>query len=148
MTEKAEEIQRYRRALEGLLGVPATEGNRIDILRNGDEIFPAVMEAIRSARRTVDFLTFVYWEGSIGEEVAEALAHRAREGVRVRVLLDAVGSHTMDTSLLDDMEAAGCLVERFRPVSKLKIWENDHRTHRKMLICEGRRLHGRRRYRR
>ncbi|MFP5320040.1 MAG: phospholipase D-like domain-containing protein [Acidimicrobiia bacterium] len=136
MTQEAEEIQRYRRALEGLLGVPATEGNRIDILRNGDEIFPAVMDAIRSARRTVDFLTFVYWEGSIGEEVAEALADRARDGVRVRVLLDAVGSYTMDTRLLDDMEASGCLVERFRPVSKLKVWENDHRTHRKVLICD------------
>lgn len=133
---QAEDIHRYRRALESLLGVPATEGNRIDVLRNGDEIFPAVMEAIRSARRTVDFLTFVYWEGSIGEEVAEALGERAREGVRVRVLLDAVGSSTMDTNLLDDMNRAGCLVDRFRPVNKLKVWENDHRTHRKVLICD------------
>ena len=132
----AEEVHRYRRALEGLLGVPATEGNRIDVLRNGDEIFPAVLDAIRSARRTLDFLTFVYWEGSIGEEVAEALADRARAGVRVRVLLDAVGSHTMDTRLVEEMDRAGCLVERFRPVTKLKIWETNHRTHRKVLICD------------
>jgi cardiolipin synthase len=131
-----ERLHRHRRALEGLLGVPATEGNRIDILRNGEQIFPAVLDAIRSARRTVDFLTFVYWEGRIGEEVADALVDRARHGVRVRVLLDAMGSHTMDTRLIDEMDEAGCLVERFRPVAKLRFWENDHRTHRKVLICD------------
>ncbi|HEX6596591.1 MAG TPA: phospholipase D-like domain-containing protein [Acidimicrobiales bacterium] len=136
MTSTAEDIHRYRRALEGLLGVPATEGNHIDVLRNGDEIFPAVFDAIRSARRTVDFLTFVYWEGSIGEEVAEALIERAKAGVRVRVLLDAVGSHTMDSRLVEEMDRAGCLVERFRPVTKVKFWENNHRTHRKVLICD------------
>ncbi len=129
-------LHRYRRALEGLLGVPATEGNRIDILRNGDEIFPAVLDAIRGAEATVDFLTFVYWEGSIGEEVAEALTDRARNGVRVRVLLDAAGSYTMDESLLEDMVETGCQVERFRPVTKMKFWESNHRTHRKVLICD------------
>ena len=129
-------IRRHRRALEGLIGVPATEGNRIDILRNGDEIFPAVLDAIRSARATVDFLTFVYWEASIGEDFAEALASRARAGVRVRVLLDAVGSYTMNSALIDEMERAGCEVERFRPVTKLRFWENNHRTHRKVVICD------------
>jgi cardiolipin synthase len=127
---------RYRRALEGLLGVPATEGNRIDVLRNGDEIFPAILDAIRSAKATVDFLTFVYWEGEIGEELAEALSERARAGVRVRVLLDAVGSYTMNERLVHDMDEAGCQVEQFRPVTKLRFWENNHRTHRKVLICD------------
>lgn len=127
---------RYRRALEGLLGVPATEGNGVDVLRNGDEIFPALLDAIRSAERTVDFLTFVYWEGRIGEEVAEALTERARQGVRVRVLLDALGSSTMDEALIEEMERAGCQVERFRPVTKLRFWDNNHRTHRKVIVCD------------
>ncbi len=133
-----EAIQRYRRALEGLLGVPATEGNQIDVLRNGDQIFPALLDAIRSAERTIDFLTFVYWAGSIGEEFAEALASRARAGVRVRVMLDTIGAYTIDAGCVDDMTDAGCQVEWFRPVSKLKFWEATRRTHRKVLICDER----------
>ena len=61
---------RLRRAIEGVIGVPATEGNRVDVLRNGDEIFPAMLEAIGNARRTIDLLTFVYWDGKIGREFA------------------------------------------------------------------------------
>jgi len=127
---------RYRRALEGLLGVPATEGNQVDVLRNGDRIFPAMLEAITGARSTVDLLTFVYWEGSIGREVAAALIGRARAGVRVRVLLDAVGAHTVDRALVERMAGAGAQVEWFRPVNKLRLWENNHRSHRKVLICD------------
>ena len=69
---------RIRRTLEGVIGVPATEGNRVDVLRNGDEIFPAMLEAIDQAEHTIDFLTFVYWEGEIGERVRRRLCERAR----------------------------------------------------------------------
>lgn len=127
---------RYRRALEGLLGVPATEGNHIDVLRNGDEIFPAMLDAIGAAEHTIDFLTYVYWAGEMAEAFAEALAARARAGVRVRVLLDAVGSAPMDDSLVAAMEAAGAQVGRFRPVSALHLGKVDHRTHRKVLVCD------------
>lgn len=127
---------RYQRALEGLLGYPATAGNCVEILRNGDRIFPAMLEAIASATSTIDFLTFVYWQGSIGREVAEALAERAAAGVRVRVLLDALGSLTMDRSLVDRMAAAGAQVEWFRPVTRLRLRDNNHRGHRKVLVCD------------
>ncbi len=126
----------YRRVLEGLVGVPATEGNRIDVLRNGDEIFPAMLDAIRAATRTVDFLTFIYWEATIGEEFAEALSERAEQGVRVRVLLDALGAQRMDKRLIERMDAAGAQVEWFRPVTNLRFWDTNHRTHRKVLICD------------
>jgi cardiolipin synthase len=127
---------RYRRALEGLLGVPATEGNAVDVLRNGDRIFPAMFEAIASATSTVDFLTFVYWQGSIGREMAALLAERASAGVRVRVILDALGAFSMDRSLVENMMAAGAQVEWFRPVNKTRFWEANHRSHRKVLICD------------
>ena len=133
---KSAELTRYRRALEGLLGIPFTEGNSIEVLHNGDEIFPAMLEAVRSARKTVDFLVFVYWTGGIGEEFAHALADRARAGVRVRALLDAIGAYDMDKSLIELMEEAGVQVEWFRPVAKFKFWESDHRSHRKVLICD------------
>jgi cardiolipin synthase len=77
-------VQELRRRLEALLGIPATEGNALTVLRNGDEIFPAMLSAIRESRRTIDFLTFVYWKGDIAEEFATALAERARHGVVVR----------------------------------------------------------------
>ncbi len=128
--------RRYRRALESLLGVPASEGNQIDVLRNGDQIFPAILHAIEQASATIDFLTFVYWEGSIGREVAEALAQRASAGVRVRVLLDALGAYTMDRKLVERMDAAGAQVEWFRPVNKVRFWDNNHRSHRKVLVCD------------
>ena len=91
---------RIRRTLEGVIGVPATEGNRVEVLRNGDEIFPAMLEAIDQAEHTIDFLTFVYWAGEVGEEFGRHLCDRARAGVRVRVLLDAWGAHTMDKQVL------------------------------------------------
>ncbi len=129
-------MQRFRRALEGVLGVHATDGNHVDILRNGDEIFPAMLDAIGQATSTIDFLTFVYWVGEIGEEWARCLADRARKGVRVRVLLDALGTYDMDPKLIDLMKKSRVQVERFRPVEKLRFWETDHRTHRKVLICD------------
>ena len=58
-----ERVHDLRRRLEALLGIPATEGNALTVLRNGDRIFPAMLEAIREATETIDFLTFVYWKG-------------------------------------------------------------------------------------
>jgi cardiolipin synthase A/B len=127
---------RYRRALEGLIGVPATEGNRVDVLRNGDEIFPAMLEAIAQARYTVDLLTFVYWSGSIGGEFAEALSGQAQAGLRVRVLLDAVGARDIDERHVSSMQEAGCDVRWFRPVKRGDLGDVNHRTHRKVMVCD------------
>ena len=129
-------VRRVRRTLEGVLGVPATEGNAVDVLRNGDEIFPAMLEAIEGAEHTIDFLTFIYWEGEIGTAFARALADRARAGVRVRVLLDALGARTMDRGLLDLMADHGVQVQWFRPLRRLRPGQLNHRTHRKVLIVD------------
>jgi cardiolipin synthase len=131
------ESDRWRRVIEGGLGVPATTGNRVDVLRNGDEIFPAMLAAIEQAEHTVDMLTYVYWAGDIARRFAEALCERARAGVRVRILLDAVGAAKIDRSLIDEMNDAGAHCEWFRPPTTWKVWENDHRTHRKVLVCDG-----------
>jgi cardiolipin synthase len=128
---------RYRRHLEGLLGIAATEGNRIEALRNGDEIFPAMLDAIRGAERTIDLLTFIYWDGRIGEEFATALAARAEQGVRVRVLLDALGARRMRRTWIAHMEADGVQVAWFRPPTA-RFWHWEHRTHRKVLVCDER----------
>jgi cardiolipin synthase len=135
-TAKPEATERIRRTVEGVIGVPATEGNRVDVLRNGDEIFPAMLDSIESANNTVDLLTFVYWDGRIGRDFAHALAARARDGVRVRVLLDAFGARPIKRTLLGVMEAAGVKVRWFRPLHRLRPWEINHRTHRKVMIVD------------
>jgi cardiolipin synthase len=128
--------RRILRPLEGLLGVPTTDGNEITVLRNGDAIFPAMLDAIADAERCVDLLTFIYWSGEIGRRFAEALADRAEHGVRVRVLLDAVGARLIDDELLDLMQRAGCDVRWFRPVRRGHLTHVERRTHRKVLICD------------
>ena len=128
-------VQRAAAVLEGVTGARVVSGNAVEAFRNGEEIFPAMLECIRTAERTIDLLTYVYWSGEIAREVAVALAARAREGVRVRVILDAVGSFPMDSTLLDEMTEAGCLVERFRE-PKDRPSRLHHRTHRKLLVCD------------
>jgi cardiolipin synthase len=127
---------RTRRVLEGVIGVPATEGNRVDVLQNGDAIFPAMLDAIAGARHTIDLLTFVYWEGEIGAAFAEGLSERARDGVRVRVLLDSWGSRPVRRELLGVMEAAGVRVRWFRPLRLVLPAHVNRRTHRKVMIVD------------
>ncbi len=129
-------VQRLRRRLERLIGVAATEGNELTALRNGDEIFPAMLEAIRSARHTVDMMTFVYWRGSIAHDFAAALAERARAGVRVRLLLDGFGAKEIEQELLDSMDAAGVQVAWFRRPLWLSPFKQNHRCHRKALVVD------------
>jgi cardiolipin synthase len=125
-----------RRTLEGIIGVPMTEGNDVEILRNGDRIFPVMLEAIADARHTIDFLTFVYWRGEIGTRFAEALSERARAGVRVRLLLDGWGCHPIERPLVDEMEKAGVQVRWFRPLKLFEPNKMNHRTHRKVVIVD------------
>lgn len=128
---------RFRHGLESVLGAPFTKGNDIRVLQNGEEIFPAMIEAIRGAQRRVEFLTFVYWTGDVATEMANALAERARAGVEVFVLLDGFGARPMRPDLLKMMEEAGCTVRWYNPLPRLRVWKTDNRTHRKVLIVDG-----------
>ncbi|MFI8856332.1 phosphatidylserine/phosphatidylglycerophosphate/cardiolipin synthase family protein [Streptomyces prasinus] len=133
-----ERALRMRRRLERLIGIAATEGNSLVALRNGDEIFPAMLESVRSAEHTVDMMTFVYWRGDIAREFARALAERARAGVRVRLLLDGFGSRTIEKDLLGDMREAGVRVAWFRQPVALSPLKQNHRCHRKALLVDER----------
>ncbi len=128
--------QRLRNAVEAVIGPALTSGNHVTVLRNGDEIFPAMLAGIESAQHTIEFVTFVYWTGPVAEAMADAFASKARRGLLVRVLLDGFGSAKMQPDLLDSMRDAGVHIERFRPPVRWKFWESDHRTHRKILVCD------------
>ncbi|MFI5938870.1 phosphatidylserine/phosphatidylglycerophosphate/cardiolipin synthase family protein [Streptomyces uncialis] len=129
-------VARIRRRLERLIGIAATEGNAVVPLRNGDEIFAAMLAGIRSAEHTVDMMTFVYWKGDIACQFAQALAERARAGVRVRLLLDGFGSRLIDSEQLDAMERAGVQVAWFRKPLYLSPFKQNHRCHRKVLVVD------------
>ncbi|WEH13670.1 phospholipase D-like domain-containing protein [Streptomyces sp. VNUA24] len=129
-------VTRIRRRLERLIGVAATEGNALTALRNGDEIFAAMLTAIHRAEHTVDMMTFVYWRGDIARAFAEALAERARAGVRVRLLLDGFGSRLIETEQLETMERAGVQVAWFRKPLYLSPLKQNHRCHRKVLVVD------------
>src|SRR5688500_5053707 len=128
----------FRRELGTLLGPPILGGNRVVNLENGAEIFPAMLDAIRQAKRTVNFETYIYWSGEIGHEFVAALSDRARAGVEVQVLIDWVGSQKMDEALLEEMKAAGVTVERYHPLKWYHLARMNNRTHRKLLVVDGR----------
>jgi cardiolipin synthase len=127
----------FRRSLGVLLGPPIIEGNQVEALLNGDQIFPAMLEAIRGAKKTITLETYIYWSESIGTEFSEALAERARAGVKVHVMLDFMGSMKMDNAQVDKMKAAGVQVQRYHKPVWWKLARMNNRTHRKLLIIDG-----------
>ncbi|MEO8248313.1 MAG: cardiolipin synthase [Burkholderiales bacterium] len=127
----------FRRSMSVLLGPTILEGNRVEVLLNGDQIFPAMLAAIKEAKRTITFETYIYWSGTIGEEFVEALSERARAGVKVHVLLDWLGSVKMESRYLDSMRAAGIEVERYHKPDWWQWARLNNRTHRKLLVVDG-----------
>jgi cardiolipin synthase len=130
--------EQFLRSMGSLLEPNLTPSNRIDIYNNGDEIFPPMLEAITGARRTITFETFVYWSGDIGRRFADALCERAQAGVRVHVILDWFGTSKMDPQIIEDLRTAGAEVERYHPVRWYSVRRLNNRTHRKILVVDGR----------
>lgn len=128
----------FVRVVGSLLGPGMVAGNRVTTLLNGDAVFPAMLGAIRSAERSITFETYIYWSGQVGRQFAEALSERARAGVKTHVLIDWVGSGKMEASMLDDMEKAGVQIVRYRPLRWYNLDRLNNRTHRKLLIVDGR----------
>lgn len=128
----------FKRVMGVLLGPALVDGNRFETLLNGDEIFPAMLSAIRSAEKTISFESYIYWSGSIGREFAEALSERAQAGVKVHVLLDWLGSGKLDQDQLEMMKQAGVSVRKFHEPVWYHLHRMNNRTHRKLLIVDGR----------
>lgn len=124
--------------LGAMLGPAMIGGNRVQVLKNGDQIFPPMLNAIRGAQTTITFESYIYWSGDIGREFSEALSERARSGVKVHVLLDWVGSAKMDDSLMQAMVDAGVQIRKFHPPHWSHLGRLNNRTHRKILVTDGR----------
>ncbi len=127
----------FLRSMGLLMGPSITEGNKTTELINGDQIFPAMLEAIRAAQKTILFEIFIYWSGDIGNEVADALSERAKSGVKVHVLLDWVGSAKVEEAIVEKMKRAGVEVRKYHPLRWYNLSRINNRTHRKLLIVDG-----------
>ena len=128
----------FMRAMGIALGPTVTGGNRIETLLNGDQIFASMLQAIRGARLTITFETYVYWTADIGRQFAEALAERARAGVQVHVLVDWLGGNKMDDAYITLMKDAGVEFRKYRPLRWYNLHRLNDRTHRKLLVVDGR----------
>jgi len=127
----------FRHELGVLLGPPILDGNSAVNLENGNEIFPAMLQEIKAAKRTITFETYIYWSGDIGQSFSQALSERARAGVKVHVLLDWVGSQKIEKQFLEDMKQSGVEVEMFHPLQWYHLARMNNRTHRKLLVVDG-----------
>lgn len=119
-------------------GNEAVPGNSVQLLENGDGVFPAMLAAIRGAQSSVHLETFIFRDGAIGREIVAALAERARAGVHVRLLLDALGSMSFGSDNERTLAEAGARVIFFHPISLSTLKKVYLRTHRKVLIVDGR----------
>jgi cardiolipin synthase len=127
----------FRQAAGALLGPDFVSGNTITTLVNGGQIFPAMLNAIRSAKHSIDFETYWFTDGQIGREFTEALAERARAGVKVNAILDALGTMDMGGENLARLREAGVEVVKYHSIFWLDPRRYNHRTHRKLLIIDG-----------
>jgi cardiolipin synthase len=127
----------FLRAMGVLLGPAIVAGNQAETLLNGDQIFPSMLAAIRGARSTITFATYIYWSAPIGMEFAQALAERSRAGVKVHVLVDWAGSQKMDPDAIATMEGAGVELQKYNPLRWYSLGRVNNRTHRKILVVDG-----------
>ncbi|MPZ16374.1 MAG: cardiolipin synthase B [Luteitalea sp.] len=128
----------FLQSLEGATGVPFVGGNSVQLLDNGDAFYPAMLQAIRSATRSVTMEMYIFWPGDCGTAFAQALAERAHHGVPVKILLDAIGSATLGDRILKMLEDGGCHVGWYNPIHWYTLGRFNNRTHRKTLVVDGR----------
>lgn len=124
--------------ITGATGAPFVAGNTLQILNNGDEFYPAMLADIAAADESITIEAYIYWSGDIGRTFANALADRARAGVRVKILLDAIGSSNIGDDIVKPLEEAGCQIAWYNPIRWYTLGRFNQRTHRKSLIIDGR----------
>jgi cardiolipin synthase len=123
--------------LASLVGAGLTYGNSYDVLTNGDQIFPAMLDAINRAEHRISFETYVYKPGEVGETFTSAFENAARRGVRVNIIVDPIGGE-LDKDHQQRLEDAGCRVLLLNPPKWYLPEELNFRTHRKILVVDGR----------
>ncbi len=126
----------FARLVSAMAGAPLRPGNRVVVMRNGTTL-GAMLEAIHSAKATIDLSSYIYWPGDISDRFSEALIERADAGVEVNVVLDGYGSAKLDGGRLDRLERSAVNVSIFRPPSWYQVRKLNNRMHRRILVVDG-----------
>ena len=134
---RAAEDADHQQYIAALVGADVTTGDQYDVLTNGDQIFPAMLGAIRGAKRRIAFETYIYDTGQVGGEFTTALEEAARRGVRVLLIIDAVGASAIQKGDLERLARAGCRIAQFNSPTWYSLEELNYRTHRKILVVDG-----------
>ena len=123
--------------IAALVGADLTRGNHYDVLTNGDQIFPAMLDAIRAAKRRISLETYIYDTGTVADQFTAAFEEAARRGVRINLVVDSVGASSMNASHKKRLQQAGCRIAEFNPPTWYSLEEVNYRTHRKILVVDG-----------
>jgi cardiolipin synthase len=129
--------ERFPDYVSAVTASPPTRGDRYEMLMNGDQVYPAMLGAIRAARRRVNFLSYIYSPGQAADHFTGALADAARRGVEVNVVVDAFGASDIPDDHVKRLETSGATVGHYRPVRWYSIQESNYRNHRKILVVDG-----------
>jgi cardiolipin synthase len=130
--------QDFLDTMAGSAGVPFFEGNSLTLLNNGDRFYPAMLRDIELAEHSITIEAYIYWAGEIGITFAKALAAAAQRGVRVKLLLDALGSQSIGDEIVEILQQGGCHLGWYNPIRLTRLRRVNNRTHRKSLIIDGR----------
>jgi cardiolipin synthase len=125
-------------SIVGLTQSSLEPGNHVQLLENGDQFFPLLLRDIAGAKESVHVESYIWWKGAICGQIANALAAKARQGVEVRLLIDASGGHKMDKDLEKLMLDSGVRFVRFHQLSLANLGRMNNRDHRKEAIIDGR----------
>jgi cardiolipin synthase len=136
--EFAIDDEEFLPTMAGATGVAFLPGNALSILNNGDAFYPAMLKAIAEAEASITIEAYIYWDGEVGRQFADALAAKAKAGARVKILLDAVGSSSIGEDVLRILESGACQLAWYNPFNWRRLGRYNHRTHRKSLIVDGR----------
>jgi cardiolipin synthase A/B len=128
----------FIRFTASFLNEPVFEGGHANVLQNGDGFFPAMLTAIREARETVNFETYIFEPDEIGRQFIEALKERAQAGVEVRLLVDGFGSLKLRKKYRDELCQAGVRVSRFRAFALRNLVRMYRRDHCRAMVIDGR----------
>jgi len=113
-------------------------GNKIELLANGDEYFPAMLKAIGSAAKTVNFAAYILHSDEVGRQFRDAFCERAKAGIEVRILVDGIGSSwSLDNSDVRIMREAGCKFAYYHPTASLRVDRTNRRSHRRLMVIDG-----------
>ncbi len=127
----------FTNSINHLLRVPLIGGNKVTELVNGDAFFPEMLAAIQSAKHSITFENFIWRSGKISDQFIEILMQKARAGVAVHCVVDGVGRLELKQFDRNRLKKAGVKFETFNRVHLLKPWDWNHRTHRKLLVIDG-----------